>query len=92
MAPEGIPGDWAEIYNAATEAERQVIAALAAAGTARPELGYESTGGIPIALSWPDWLLAADLALEDAHKADLAAEGWLVLPPGAELCAAARRG
>ena len=47
-------------------------------GCARPELGAESAGGIPIPVSWPDRLLAADLGLQEEDERDLKAEGWTV--------------
>jgi hypothetical protein len=57
------------------------LIALAAVGVPRPEVGFESAGGVPIAIAWPDRLVAADLGLEDADKIDLKAEGWTVVSP-----------
>ena len=80
---------WAELHVAASTAEQAVLLALEEAGTLRPELGFESAGGIPIPLAWPDRLLAADLGLDDADRDDLKAEGWKVVEPGTKLVQAA---
>ena len=89
-APAALPADWADTYAAATGAERALLILLAEGGAARPELGAESAGGIPIPVSWPDRLLAADLGLQEEDKRDLKAEGWTVTSPGPELVRAAR--
>lgn len=89
-APAALPADWAETYAVATGAERALLILLAEGGAARPELGAESAGGIPIPVSWPDRLLAADLGLQEEDKRDLKAEGWTVTSPGPELFRAAR--
>ena len=89
-APAAIPVDWADTYAAATDAERALLVILADAGAARPELGAESAGGIPIPVSWPDRLLTADLGLAEEAKRDLKAEGWTVMSPGPQLSKAAR--
>jgi ATP-dependent helicase YprA (DUF1998 family) len=80
---------WAELHVAASTSEQAVLLVLEKAGTLRPELGFESAGGIPIPLAWPDRLLAADLGLDDADRGDLKAEGWKVVEPGAKLVQAA---
>ena len=77
--PESLPADWAPLYLAAFGTEREVLAQLASAGSARPELGFESAGGVPIPVAWPDHLVAADFGLDDADRAALVEEGWTVL-------------
>lgn len=78
--PDSLPTDWAAVYTSAFGTEREMLIALAGAGTARPELGFESAGGVPITVSWPDRLVAVDYGLEAVDRADLEAEGWTVLP------------
>lgn len=78
--PDSLPGDWVGLYKAAFGTEREMLVALAEAGVAQPELGFESEGGIPIALAWPERLIAVDYGLEVADREDLEAEGWRVLP------------
>ena len=79
--PDSLPREWIPLYEAAFGAERELLIALAAVGVPRPEVGFESAGGVPIAIAWPDRLVAADLGLEDADKIDLKAEGWTVVSP-----------
>lgn len=78
--PDSLPASWAELYAAAFGTEREMLIALADAGVARPELGFESTAGIPIGLAWPDRFVAVDYGLEAADREDLEADGWTVLP------------
>jgi hypothetical protein len=77
--PESVPVDWAPVYQSAVGSEREMVLALAEAGVVQPELGYESAGGIPISLAWPDRLIACEFGLETADRAELEAEGWTVL-------------
>jgi hypothetical protein len=85
----GLDPAWAKLHVAASTVERAFLLVLEEAGTLRPELGFESAGGVPIPLAWPDRLLAADLGLDDADRGDLKAEGWKVVEPGAKLVQAA---
>ena len=75
-----LPAGWARIYQEALGTERDIVLALAEASTLRPELGFESAGGIPVSLSWPDRFVAVDHGLEATDREELEAEGWLVLP------------
>ncbi|KLI05599.1 DEAD/DEAH box helicase [Mycolicibacterium conceptionense] len=78
--PDSLPAGWARLYEAAFGAERKMLMALAEAGVARPELGFESVGGIPIGLAWPDRFVAVDYGLEATAREELQAEGWAILP------------
>lgn len=78
--PGSLPRDWTEIYVSAFVSERELLLALAEAGAPRPELGFESAGGIPITLAWPDRLIAVDYGFEAQDRLDLQGEGWKVLP------------
>ena len=78
--PDSLPGDWVETYEAAFGSERDLLIALAEAGAARPELGFESAGGVPISIAWPDRFIAADFGFDVQERFDLEAEGWKVLP------------
>lgn len=78
--PDSLPSDWVQAYLSAVGSEREMVLALAKAGVGRPELGFESSGGIPISIAWPDRLIACEFGLETADRAELEAEGWTVLP------------
>ncbi|GJF12537.1 DEAD/DEAH box helicase [Mycolicibacterium cyprinidarum] len=78
--PESLPDDWVRLYTAAFGPEREVLLKLAEANVARPELGFESAGGIPVSIAWPDQLIAAEYGLTTEDRAELKAEGWTVLP------------
>jgi len=80
--PDSLPEDWAEIYKAAFGQEREVLTVLAEGQVPRPELGFESAGGTPISIAWPDRLLALDIGLDAEDRRDLKTEGWTVSPLG----------
>ncbi|MEU0265686.1 DEAD/DEAH box helicase [Nocardioides sp. NPDC006303] len=83
-----VPKAWESLYRIASTTEREMLVDLAAAHTARPEVGAESAGGVPVPISWPDTAegpIALDLDLTDDDRRDLAAEGWTVLPVGPNL-------
>lgn len=79
--PASLPRDWVALYEAAFGSERELLVALAEAGAPRPEIGFESAGGVPISIAWPDRLIAADVGFEPEDLLDLKAEGWKVFPP-----------
>lgn len=79
--PASLPRDWVALYEAAFGSERELLIALAEAGAPRPEVGFESAGGVPISIAWPDRLIAADVAFEPEDLVELKAEGWKVLRP-----------
>jgi hypothetical protein len=78
--PASLPSDWVALYKAAFGLERELLVALAEAGAPRPEVGFESAGGVPISIAWPDRLIAADVGFEPEDLLELKAEGWTVLP------------
>lgn len=77
--PDSLPAEWAPIYSSAVGAERELVIAIAEAGLPRPELGFESPGGIPISFAWPDRSLACDFGLGATDRAELESEGWKVV-------------
>lgn len=79
--PDSLPQDWVALYEAAFESERELLTALAEIGLPRPEVGFESAGGVPITVAWPERLVAVDYGFEDGDRIELQAEGWKVLPP-----------
>jgi ATP-dependent helicase YprA (DUF1998 family) len=83
--PESLPAAWHGAYRAAMAEERELLEHLAAIGAPAPEVGFESSGGLPIPLCWPDKLLVADIGLDDDAAPELRSEGWKVVPPGAAL-------
>jgi ATP-dependent helicase YprA (DUF1998 family) len=80
VAPASLPQDWLYLYHSAFGMERDLLVALAEAGVSRPELGFESAGGIPIAIAWPDRLVAVDYALDAPDRDELKTDGWTVCP------------
>ena len=56
---------------------------LADAGLALPEVGEELGPGIPVDLSWPQQRVAVTIEPDEKDVADLAAEGWRLLPADA---------
>lgn len=79
VIPESLPREWIHLYEAAFGVERELLVALAEAGAPRPDLGFESAGGVPISIAWPDRLVAADIGLEPDDRDELGSEGWTVL-------------
>ncbi|KIU18565.1 DEAD/DEAH box helicase [Mycolicibacterium llatzerense] len=80
VIPDVIPQDWVYLYESAFGSERDLLVALAEADVTRPELGFESAGGIPIAIAWPDRLIAVDYALDANDRDELKKDGWTVYP------------
>ena len=79
VIPHSIPREWASLYEAAFGSERDLLVILAEAGAPRPELGFESAGGVPISIAWPERLIAADSGLELEDRSELEGEGWTVM-------------
>ncbi|MGC3954923.1 MAG: DEAD/DEAH box helicase [Propionicimonas sp.] len=71
--------DWASLIGQATEAERQILEVLSQHAIPKPELGYESEGGIPMSLVWPDQHLVVMVDLSDGERSELESEGWDVV-------------
>jgi endonuclease/exonuclease/phosphatase family metal-dependent hydrolase len=70
-----LPPDWQAVYNeAVSDAERNLIRALAGAGTAVPALGYETEDGEVIDLAW------ADARVGVTFDGAPTAEGWILCP------------
>lgn len=44
-----------------------------------PEVGFETSDGIPVPVAWADQRIAADVNLSDEDRIDLALAGWLVI-------------
>ncbi|WP_198012526.1 GmrSD restriction endonuclease domain-containing protein [Promicromonospora sukumoe] len=80
-----LPAEWAALEPHATEEERSALARLAAMELPRPQLGIETSDGIPVAIAWPDRKIAAEVELTAETIAELGAGGWRVLPIGEEL-------
>lgn len=83
LPAEVLPG-WEAAFRAASAEERALLAVLAEAGVPVPEVGYESAGGVPIAICWPERLAALDFDLDQADREDLSREGWVLIPIGRE--------
>ena len=81
VIPDSLPSDWIALYKAAFGTERDLLTALAEIGLPRPEVGFESAGGVLITVAWPERLVAVDHGFEDGDRVELESEGWKVLPP-----------
>ena len=44
-----------------------------------PQVGFETSDGIPVPVAWTDRRIAADVNLSDDDRVDLASAGWLVI-------------
>jgi ATP-dependent helicase YprA (DUF1998 family) len=81
-----VPAGWEQAFALATPAERAVLDVLAARGVPVPDIGVESTTGVPIAISWFDDRIALETAdMDDLSRTDLRSEGWDVLPLSSDL-------
>ncbi|MBJ7339772.1 DEAD/DEAH box helicase [Mycolicibacterium sp.] len=71
-----LPAEWQLLFDeAVSEAERELIRALAAAGAATPEMGYETTDGGVFDMAWAGARVA--VSFDDVDRID----GWTVCPP-----------
>ncbi|MRK01382.1 DEAD/DEAH box helicase [Aeromicrobium sp. S22] len=75
-----VPADWVPLLAQATGAERALLQLLAASDVDKPVIGFESAGGIPLDVSWPDKRLALDIEFVDDERDELSAEGWTLVP------------
>ena len=71
--------DWESLIGQATEAEKMILETVSRYSIPKPELGYESEGGIPMSLAWPDQRLVIVVDLSDGERDELADEGWSVV-------------
>ena len=62
-------------------AEANLALALLGAGIPVPSYGVEVANGIPVDFAWPNAKVAVLLDPLESDTADLAAEGWLLVPP-----------
>lgn len=75
---DGLTGEWQELYDeAVTDAERDLIRALAEAGAAVPVLGYETDRGDVLDFAWNQ----ARIGVVFDHHAELT--GWTLCKPDA---------
>jgi hypothetical protein len=79
VVPDALPDGWADLYRGAFGVEREILISLGEGKAPRPEIGFESAGGTPISIAWPDRLLALDIGLDEEDRRDLKSEGWKVL-------------
>lgn len=88
--PAPVSAAWESHLASATEAERPLLTALSGiAGMPIPTVGAEVGEGIPLAISWPDQLLAVDVGLTDEDHSELVMLGWSLLEPDASVIAEA---
>lgn len=85
-----LPGGWARLHDVVTSQERALLADLATrAGILLPEVGYETTDGIPIDLAWPSARIATGFDVDEDTRAEWEAAGWRFVAPDPDLLAAA---
>jgi len=71
-----LPAEWQLLFDeAVSDAERELIRALAAAGAAAPELGYETTNGDVLDFAWAGGRVA--VVFDQAEPVD----GWTLCAP-----------
>ena len=74
-----VSAGWASLISQATEAEKAILETLSRHAIPKPELGYESDGGIPMSIAWPDERLVVVVDVSDDERDELAGEGWSVV-------------
>lgn len=80
--PDGVElsEPWASLYQSTvSEAEKKLIALLAARGSPVPSLGYETENGLPIDISWPEYHIAVDIDFADEDRDELSHDGWTLV-------------
>lgn len=64
--------------------ERQLLISLAEAGDFElPEIGFETSDGIPVPIAWPQHKIVANVNLSSLDRDDLTAAGWNLVEPSA---------
>lgn len=83
-----IPDSWEHAMSEATDDEKEVLMALLRGlGTdvPPPEVGLETTNGVPLGIAWPKWKIAiAWDGIDDRELAALADAGWTVVDDNPE--------
>nr|WP_221376999.1 DEAD/DEAH box helicase [Actinoplanes polyasparticus] len=76
-------GAWADLYEAAfSQAEKELIAALADHGVAPPTIGAEGPDGIPLDICWPTVRIAVAFPhMPPEDRTDLTRHGWHLVEP-----------
>lgn len=80
--PDGVElaEPWASLYQSAvSDAEKKLIALLAASGAPAPSLGYETGNGLPIDISWPEYHVAVDIDFAAEDRDELSQDGWTLV-------------
>ncbi|MFD1811782.1 DEAD/DEAH box helicase [Rhodococcus gannanensis] len=85
LAPE-----WQAVFDSTvSDAEKQLVIALAAADLPVPTVGYETDGGEVVDFAWGDVLIGVLLDPDDDAANTMSEAGWTLCPPDAEQIAAA---
>jgi hypothetical protein len=64
--------------------ESQLLISLAEAGDIElPEIGFETSDGIPVPIAWPQHKIVANVNLSSLDRDDLTAAGWKLVEPSA---------
>ncbi len=80
--PDGVElaEPWASLYRSAvSDAEKNLIALLAASGAPAPSLGHETGNGLPIDISWPAFNIAVDIDFAAEDRDELSQDGWTIV-------------
>lgn len=84
-----ITAAWKELLDLATADERPHLLTYAAADLDLPELGEETEGGLPLAISWADRRVVVDVFLDTGDRIELEHSGWHVVAPDLDAVRAA---
>lgn len=91
----GMSEVWQTLLEAATTTagEKQQLMKLAQRGTIQaPEVGYETSDGIPLSLSWPEQKIVLDIGLEEDDYELLRDDEWTIVAPDIDAVEAALKG
>ena len=75
----GLPPEWHEVYESALPDERALLRELAIAGVPVPTVGHETTEGLPLPVSWPEFRVALSEGLTDDDMVELSEAGWTLV-------------
>ncbi|SUE13269.1 dead/deah box helicase [Rhodococcus gordoniae] len=81
--------EWQELFDSTvSDAEKQLVLALAESGVPVPELSYETDDGDVVDFAWGEHRIGVLLAPNDEVARTMAESGWTMCPPDVEQIAA----
>lgn len=77
-----LTGAWARLHDVVTSEERALLAAIAArGGVPVPQVGFETSDGMPIDLAWTEARIASGFGVDKDTRDEWEAAGWRFVPP-----------